>query len=108
MFCLSFEWGQSLILLRNLIGIIGLLFVGLGFYALAAGLMEWSDGLAFSFHAIDTVFADVFGDGYTNNTPGNIRGALTQLPAFFVLSLTGIFMAWLGFRPQKPKPKFRR
>lgn len=99
---------MQLVLVRNLFGIIGLLFVGLAFYALAIALLEWSEGLAFSFHAVDSVFADVLGDLYINNTGADLRAILTDLPAFFTLSLLGVAMAWVGFRPQKPKPKFRK
>lgn len=95
-------------LLRNLLGVIGVLFIGLAFYSLFASLMEWSDGLAFSFHAIDTVYADVFGGLYIDNVGAGTRGVLTDLPAFFVLGIVGIILAWWGSRPRKPKPKFRK
>lgn len=94
--------------LRTLTGVIGLLFVGLGFYALFAALMEWSEGLAFSFHAIDTVLADVFGGLYINNIGAGTRSALADLPAFFTLTIVGVIMGWWGTRPRKPKPKFRK
>lgn len=87
---------------------LGLLFIGLGFYALASALLEWADGLAFSFHAVDTTLADVFGAFYIDGAGQVLRNMLADWPAFFVLVPLGALLAYWGTRPRKPKPKFRK
>lgn len=80
----------------------------LGFYALITAFFDYLGGTSFSFHAVDTVFADVFGGLYVDNAGSDLRESLSDLPAFFTLVLVGVVLAWLGFKPRKPKPKFRK
>lgn len=83
--------------MRRFIGILGLVFVALGFYALALAVNGTLAGEAFRFLSVADLSTHLFGAGHV---PGWMA-SIAALPAFFFYCLLGIPIAAWGLKKRK-------
>lgn len=90
---------------RRLVGILGLVMLALGFYALIEVLINYANGYGLGFVSLAQFLADIgLGDYMHDGLLASVEG----IPAFFSLTLAGVVIAWWGLKRLPPKPKFRK
>jgi len=94
-----------MIVVRRVIGLIGLAMLGLGFYALIETANQYINGTSLSFTTVFDLCAEL---GLAPFIPTAVMDNVGQLPAFFLLSIAGIILCWWGLKSLAPKPKFRK